>query len=121
MVNGLSEAARWGAVLGLYSGARVAEVGQLSLADFITVDGVPCMRFTDEGDGQSLKNDASIRTVPLHPDLLALGVLDRVATLKKAGETRFFPGVKLDGVNGMGQLVEQGVHAPPRRLQNSDG
>jgi hypothetical protein len=37
----LSEAARWGAVIGLYTGARVAEVGQLALADFVEVEGIP--------------------------------------------------------------------------------
>lgn len=104
---GLSEAARWGAVLGIYTGARVAEVGQLTLADFVAVDGVPCVRFTDEGEGQSLKTDASIRTVPLHSDLLALGVLERVDALREQGESRFFPSVKVDGVNGMGNWLSK--------------
>lgn len=103
----LSEAARWGAVLGLYTGARVAEVGQLTLDDFIDIGGVPCVRITDEGDGQSLKNDASIRTLPLHPDLLRLGVMDRVSTLRAAGETRFFPDVKVGSVNGMGNWLSK--------------
>ncbi|MDO1530289.1 hypothetical protein QMK61_15735, partial [Fulvimonas sp. R45] len=38
-LEGLSKAARWGAWIGLYTGARVAEVGQLTLADFVEVDG----------------------------------------------------------------------------------
>ena len=62
-LSGLSEAARWGAWIGLYTGARVAEVGQLALANFVEVDGIPCLHITDEGEGQSVKNDASIRTI----------------------------------------------------------
>jgi integrase len=74
----LSEGARWGALIGLYTGARVSEVGQLSLADFADVDEVPCLTITDEGEGQSIKNEASRRTIPIHSDLLTLGLMERV-------------------------------------------
>jgi integrase len=103
----LSEGARWGAVIGLYTGARVSEVGQLALADFTTVDGVPCLTITDEGEGQSVKNDASLRTIPIHPDLLTLGLMERVATLRKKGETRLFPKVKVGAVNGAGNWLSK--------------
>jgi integrase len=103
----LSEAARWGAVIGLYTGARVAEVGQLALADFVEVEGIPCISITNEGLGQSVKNDASVRTIPLHPDLIRLGLLNRVEALRKAGEKRLFPKVKLNGVNGAGNWLSK--------------
>jgi len=106
-LEGLSEAAQWGAWIGLYTGARVAEVGQLALADFIVEDGVPSIRITNEGVGQSVKNDASIRTIPIHPALIERGLLDRVAMLKASGETRLFPKVKLDGVNGAGNWLSK--------------
>ncbi|UPG84530.1 integrase [Luteibacter aegosomatis] len=106
-LDGLSEAARWGAWIGLYTGARVAEVGQLALADFIMEDGIPCIRITNEGTGQSVKNDASLRTIPVHPALIELGLLDRVAMLKASGETRLFPKVKVDGVNGAGNWLSK--------------
>lgn len=103
----LPEAARWGAWIGLYTGARVAEVGQLALSDFITEDGIPCIRITNEGAGQSVKNDASIRTIPIHPALIKLGLLERVEGLRVAGETRLFPKVKVDGVNGAGNWLSK--------------
>lgn len=106
-LEGLSEAAQWGAWIGLYTGARVAEVGQLALADFITEDGVPSIRITNEGMGQSVKNDASLRTIPVHPALIELGLLDRVAMLKASGEARLFPKVKVDGVNGAGNWLSK--------------
>lgn len=107
MEKGLSESARWGAWVGLYTGARVAEVGQLTLADFVEVDGIPCIRITDEAEGQSVKSDVSIRTIPVHPALVKLGLLKRVDALRKAGETRLFPSVKTDGVNGMGNWLSK--------------
>ena len=77
-------AVRWGVLLGLYTGARVSEIAQLGVVDFIEQDGLPCVRITDEGKGQSLKTDASRRVVPLHPDLIALGILARLDALRQA-------------------------------------
>jgi integrase len=106
-LEGLSEAAEWGAWIGLYTGARVAEVGQLALADFINEDGIPSIRITNEGIGQSVKNDASIRIIPVHPALIERGLRERVAMLKASGATRLFPKVKLDGVNGAGNWLSK--------------
>ncbi|MEY2115316.1 MULTISPECIES: DUF6538 domain-containing protein [Rhodanobacter] len=106
-LEGLSEAARWGAWVGLYTGARVAEVGQLTLADFVEVDGIPCIRITNEGECQSVKSEVSIRTIPVHPKLIELGLLKRVSDLRKAEEKRLFPKVKVDGVNGPGNWLSK--------------
>ncbi|MBQ4853098.1 hypothetical protein IMW82_00180 [Rhodanobacter sp. B2A1Ga4] len=69
---------RWGAVLGLYTGARVGEVAQLCLRDFVEREGHPCLMIRAEAQGQSVKTDASARIIPLHPDLIRLGLLDEV-------------------------------------------
>lgn len=98
----LSPAARWAALLGLYTGARVSEVGQLRLSDFGAEDGIACIRITDEGVGQSVKTAASVRTVPLHPTLLALGLLEYVESMRAAGADRLFPGLMVGSVNGPG-------------------
>lgn len=119
----LTPAARWGALLGLYTGARVSEIAQARLVDFAELDAVLCLTITDEGEGQSLKNDGSRRVVPLHPDLLAMGLRERLDALRAAGEARFFPGHKLAAaINGPGQwlskawsyyLKAQGMTCPP--------
>ena len=119
----LSPAARWGALLGLYTGARVSEIAQARVNDFAEMDEVLCLTITDEGEGQSLKNDGSRRVVPLHPDLLEMGLRARLDALRAAGETRFFPGHKLAAtINGPGQwlskawsyyLKAQGTTCPP--------
>jgi integrase len=106
-LEGLSELAQWGAWIGLYTGARVAEVGQLSLADFVEVDGISCIRICDEGERQSVKSEVSIRTIPIYPKLVELGLLKRVTELRKADEKRLFPKVKVGGVNGPGNWLSK--------------
>ncbi len=101
----LKDPVRWGAWLGLYSGARVSEIGQLRLEDFFEEEGVPCFRITAAGVGQSLKTDASERIVPIHPELVRLGLLDYVAELRKAGKDRLFPRAKVGSVNGAGNFL----------------
>jgi len=99
---------RWGAVIGLYTGARVGEVAQLALRDFEVVDGLPCVRVQAELDGQRVKSEAGHRLIPLHPDLIELGLMERVARLRTAGEEWLFPGLKLDGAAGVGNALSKG-------------
>lgn len=101
----LKEPVRWGAWLGLYSGARVSEIGQLRLEDFCEEDDVPCFRITARGVGQSLKTDASERVVPIHPELVRLGLLTYVEALRGAGKDRLFPRAKVGSVNGSGNFL----------------
>ena len=77
------EHVRWGAVLGLYTGARLSEIAQIYLRDFVNEGGVPCVKITNENEGQRLKTQASKRLVPIHPDLVRLGLLDHVEALRK--------------------------------------
>ncbi len=106
-LEALSDDQRWGALIGLHTGARVSEVGQLRLDDIADVEGVPCFRITDEGSGQSVKTSASLRTIPIHPKLIELGLLKHVEQLRKAGVTKLFPKAKADAVNGPGQWLSK--------------
>ncbi|MGN6478774.1 DUF6538 domain-containing protein [Luteibacter sp.] len=106
-IKRLSSEARLGTWMGLYMGARVSEVGQLALVDFFNVDGIPCLRITNEGDGQSTKNDFSNRVIPVHPELIRLGLLKRVERLRKMGETRLFPKVGKGATNGSGDWLSK--------------
>jgi hypothetical protein len=55
-----------------------------------TVDGIPCF-VLQRGVGQSLKSFAARRTVPVHPNLIALGLLELVELRHRQGEPRLFP------------------------------
>ena len=103
----LSPGAKWAALLGLYTGARASEVGQLLTVDVAEVDGVPSMRFCDEGDDQHVKTDKSNRVVPIHPDLLSLGFLEYVDSLRGRGDWRVFPQASATAKNGAGNWISK--------------
>nr|WP_156882870.1 hypothetical protein [Rhodovulum sp. P5] len=79
---------RWLPWLMAYSGARVNEVAQLRADDFFQVGNDWFYRLTTKG-GRKLKNQHSARRVPVHPDLIAEGLLAFTGAAK-AGE-RLFP------------------------------
>ncbi|MBB3919825.1 MULTISPECIES: site-specific integrase [Xanthomonas] len=101
----LSESARWASLIGLYTGARASEVGQLLVKDVLEEDGIPCIRISDEGEHQKVKTEVSLRTVPLHPEILEMGFLDWIDGKRKVGETRLFPAAKATAVNGQGNWI----------------
>ncbi|WP_132696147.1 DUF6538 domain-containing protein [Rhodovulum steppense] len=68
---------RWLPWLCAYSGARINEVAQLRPGDFFHIGGDWFYRLTTMG-GKTLKNWNSERRVPVHPDLIAEGLIDFV-------------------------------------------
>jgi integrase len=82
-------AAYWVPLLGAFSGARLAELCNLRLVDIVERDGVLLLDINEEGGG-SVKSDAGVRTVPVHPELIRLGFQDYVDDRRKAGETLLF-------------------------------
>ena len=80
----------WLPLLGLYTGARLEELCQLRLEDIHEVDGVWVFDINDSGE-KKLKTPASLRLIPIHPKLIALGLLHYVEKLRNRHETRLFP------------------------------
>jgi len=94
----------WMPVLAYYTGARLGELCQLHLADFkVTDNGVHFIEITEAMDAvqssrpeermgpKSLKNKDSEREVPIHPELIRLGLLEYVGRLRSEGFRRLFP------------------------------
>jgi integrase len=86
----------WPPLLGLFTGARRAEVCQLLIDDITVINGIPAMKITDlDEDGNAtqkqLKTAASERVFPLHPQLIELGFLDYVESVRalKRGKQLF--------------------------------
>ena len=96
----------WTPLIALYTGARQTEIAQLHLADFGERDNVPVIDINDQGEGKRVKTKASKRTIPVHSELIRLGLLDRVSQLRERGETRLFPELK-DRRDGYGQTVSK--------------
>ena len=103
-VGGKGETAYWLPILALYTGARLGELCQLTtddifLDDYLDDDGskveVWTMMITNEGEDQGLKNEGSRRRIPVHADLIKLGFLEYVSTMKKG---LVFPLLTKDGI-----------------------
>ena len=82
-----SPARRWLPWLAALSGARIGEVAQLWGNRITTEDGIAVMVIRPAEDGGSLKNEASERTVPIHPAILEAGFLEFV---RQRGSGRLF-------------------------------
>lgn len=99
----------WLPLLGLYTGARINELSQLHIKDVLcTGGGRWYIDFNLDGSGKidepdkRLKNVNSIRKVPLHPELVRLGLPGYVTALRDAGHERLFPELRHDPVKGYG-------------------
>lgn len=88
----------WLPLLGRFTGARLEELCQLHVADFITLQGVDCIRIDDGHESQKLKNSSSRRTLPIHPALIRLGLLEYVQIQRTQNSDRLFP--ELEPVRG---------------------
>lgn len=86
----------WLPLLGLYHGNRLEEFAQLRREDVQSEDGISLFNITDEGERQ-LKNEQSIRRVPIHPVLLNLGFLEYVETTAPNRDDMIFPELKPGG------------------------
>jgi len=81
--SGGGPATYWIPLLGLYTGARITELAQLRVSDITEADGVPVIRITDEGEGQKVKTTGSRRSLPVHSELIRLGLLDYAEGLRQ--------------------------------------
>lgn len=97
----------WGALLGLYSGARVTEVAQLRVADVMHVDGVAGFLVTTKAKGNKVKNPNSLRFVPLAKQVLDAGFLAYVEEVRAAGVERLFPDLPNSTGLGFGRQLSR--------------
>jgi integrase len=87
----------WVPLLALFQGLRCNEACQLYSEDVSEVEKIPCLFVrTDLDDEEAadkrLKNAASKRRVPIHPELIRMGFLDFVAQRKcDKSSPRLFP------------------------------
>lgn len=88
--GGCGEAAYWVPLIAAFSGARLEEIGQLNVEDIQEERGVTYFDMTTMGDGQRRKTESSKRRVPVHPQLVKLGLLEYAESL---GQGRLFPEV----------------------------
>lgn len=101
----------WLPLLAIYTGGRLNELCQLYLDDIKqTATGTHYLDFNLDGvdkldADKSLKNVNAKREVPLANALIDLGFIAYVNRLRKRGEKRLFPELRLDPVKGYGKAA----------------
>lgn len=97
----LREARLWVPLVALYSGGRRGEICQLRVSDLITRQGVQCFSINEQPDPteepelaelvKQLKNEESVRIVPVHPMLKRLGFQAYLEQRRASGGALLFP------------------------------
>ena len=111
-VQGRGEASYWLPLLALFTGAQLAELGQLRPADILLlaypdVNGrtragwfIKLSNLTDDNDGESvgtkIKHTDRERLVPVHSELERLGFISFVCSIAANGHSRLFHLLKPD-------------------------
>jgi integrase len=91
----------WIPVLGMFSGMRLDEICQLHVDDIREVDGVWCVDVNDRLD-KKLKNMTSRRIIPIHPEVLGLGLIAYVEELKRQKKPRLWMNLTRRDADGYG-------------------
>lgn len=91
----------WLIPMAVYTGARLGELCQLDLKDFVEVEGIQCIDINDieapeveTGAGahkKSVKTKNARRLVPIHSELVRLGLLRYVELMRRKGAVHLFP------------------------------
>lgn len=113
----------WMPLLCLFTGARIGELAQMYHSD-IYQNGTGCwvLQIRDREGFQTLKTNAACRTIPIHPQLIALGFLDYVADVKESvpESDRVFPYLRHDKKNGFGDVPSEAFARYLDRLEIYD-
>lgn len=87
----IHDATYWAPLIGMYTGARREEICALLISEVETLEGeMPCIHFK-RNELRKLKTEVSDRRVPIHPELLRLGLLDYVNSVRALGYKALFP------------------------------
>lgn len=97
----------WIPRLAAYTGARVGELAQLYLDDFMIIDGHPCILIRANRPDQSIKTPSSERAIPIHSKLIAMGFLLFVERQRSLGHLRLFPELPKKEARGYSHVVSK--------------
>ena len=90
----------WLPIISLYSGMRLNEICQLNTSDIAQDAETGIWYFhieTSDGDQKMIKSASARRKIPLHCELINLGLLDYRTCMVKAGAPRLWMNLKLTG------------------------
>lgn len=102
----------WGPLIGLYTGARLNEIAQLELDDIRQEDGIWCFSIDDQAEGKTLKTSSARRLIPIHSDLLKLGLIEYVGSLRVSNKTRLLHELGYSKGTGYGRNLSRWFNGP---------
>ena len=73
----------WLPLIALYTGARCSELCQLNTKDITQSNGIWIISISDSELEQNLKSQSSKRKVPIHRELIRLGILEYLQTIQE--------------------------------------
>lgn len=88
----------WLPLIAVFSGLRQEEICQLHVSDLKEKDGIYFFDINDQPP-RKLKNRSSVRLVPVHSELLRLGLVEYVRKQDDRDQSRVFPGLKPGGAD----------------------
>ena len=100
--NSGGPAAYWVPLIGAFTGARITEIAQLLVGDVYEEGGQWYFRIEATQPWQTLKNKWSRRRIPMHPELVRLGLPEYAADLRANGTERLFPALSISELNNAG-------------------
>ncbi len=87
----------WVPLIGFYTGMRLQEILQLYVADIYQSDGHWVLDLNEAHKDKKLKTDQSKRVIPIHNDLVSIGLIAFKERQEEKGSDRLFPGAVLSG------------------------
>ncbi|MEP1441596.1 MAG: DUF6538 domain-containing protein [Hyphomicrobiales bacterium] len=103
----------WIPIVCLYTGARIEEIAQLHIADIYYDQNIPIIEISpndsvnNQVDAKRVKNQSSVRKVPLHNDLMKLGFMEFVNSRRDQKSARLFYELKRNTNNRLSSSVGQ--------------
>jgi integrase len=92
----IRDAKFWAPLIALFAGLRLEEICQLAPHDIHQVE--DCWVFdVREGVDQRLKSAAAVRRVPVHAELIRMGLLQRVEAMTERRQQQLFPELRRGG------------------------
>ncbi len=110
----------WVPLIALFTGLRQSEACQLLVTDLETLDGIDVVWVRRTDGGQLLKTRAARRFVPLHPELIRIGLPGYARVLREQGQRELFPELRPDSRGYAGGLFQKRFNTFRRSLQLND-
>jgi integrase len=111
----------WIPLIALFAGMRQNEICQLLPSDIDEIAGIPVIRVQKTKPWQKLKSRQARRVVPIHPELIRIGLLNYVRDVRKVGSPLLFPDLKIGPRGYMSEAFQKRFNTFLKSIYITDG